>query len=146
VDGRGPATTLDRALSEHFAIAEPEQILYAIYDREFPRTRVAKFSARVDAAARAGDRVAKAILDEAAAELVCAAASVRDRLRLEEAPYDVVLSGGTFAAVPTLEADVARRLQSSRARVKPLTEAPAIGAVKLAIEALGFPDPAPAAP
>jgi N-acetylglucosamine kinase-like BadF-type ATPase len=146
LDGRGPATTLDRALSEHFAIAEPEQILYAIYDREFPRTRVAKFSARVDAAARAGDLVAKAILDEAAAELVCAAASVRDRLRLEEAPYDVVLSGGTFAAVPTLEADVARRLQSSRARVKPLSEAPAVGAVKLAIEALGSPDPAPAAP
>jgi N-acetylglucosamine kinase-like BadF-type ATPase len=146
VDGRGPATTLDLALSEHFAIAEPEQILYAIYDREFPRTRVAKFSARVDAAACAGDHVAKAILDEAAAELVCAASSVRDRLRLEEAPYDVVLSGGTFAAVPTLEADVARRLQSSRARVKPLTEAPAVGAVKLAIEALGLPDPAPAAP
>ena len=141
VDGRGPATTLDRALSEHFEIAEPEQILYAIYDREFPRTRVAKFAARVDAAARAGDAVAKGILADAASELVCAASSVRDQLGLEEGPYDVVLSGGTFAAVPILESDVGRRLESPRARVRTLTQAPAIGAVKLAIEALDLPDP-----
>jgi glucosamine kinase len=141
VDGRGPATTLDQALSEHFEIAEPEQILYAIYDREFPRTRVAKFAARVDAAARAGDAVAKRILADAASELVCAASSVRDQLALEQGPYDVVLSGGTFAAVPVLESDVARRLESPRARVRTLTQAPAMGAVKLAIEALDLPDP-----
>jgi glucosamine kinase len=141
VDGRGPATTLDQALSEHFEIAEPEQILYAIYDRECPRTRVAKFAARVDAAARAGDAVAKRILADAASELVCAASSVRDQLALEQGPYDVVLSGGTFAAVPVLESDVARRLESPRARVRTLTQAPAMGAVKLAIEALDLPDP-----
>lgn len=140
VDGRGPATTLDRALSEHFEIAEPEQILYAIYDREFPRTRVAKFAARVDEAARAGDAVAGGILADAASELVCAASSVRDQLRLEEGPYDVVLSGGTFAAVPILQSDVARRLESPRARVRMLEQAPAMGAVKLAIEALDLPD------
>jgi N-acetylglucosamine kinase-like BadF-type ATPase len=145
VDGRGPATTLDQALSEHFEIAEPEQILYAIYDREFPRTRVAKFAARVDAAARAGDAVAKGILADAASELVCAASSVRDQLALEQGPYDVVLSGGTFAAVPVLESDVARRLESPRARVRTLTQAPAMGAVKLAIEALDLPDPSVAA-
>ena len=87
-DGRGPSTRLDRALSEHFEIERPEQILYAIYDREFPRTRVAKFAARVEEAAAAGDAVAKAILSDAAIELVRAASSVRDRLRLEEAPYD----------------------------------------------------------
>ena len=143
VDGRGPATTLDRALSEHFEIAEPEQILYAIYDREFPRTRVAKFSARVDAAARAGDAVAREILADAASELVCAATSVRNQLGLEEGPYDVVLSGGTFLAVPMLESDVAHRLESPRARVRGLTQAPAMGAVKLAIEALDLPDPPP---
>ena len=141
VDGRGPATTLDRGLSEHFEIAEPEQILYAIYDREFPRTRVAKFAARVDAAARAGDAVAKGILADAASELFCAASSVRDQLGLEESPYDVVLSGGTFTAVPILEPDVGRRLESPRARVRTLTQSPAMGAVRLAIEALDLPDP-----
>lgn len=135
-DGRGPATSLDRALSQHFEIGRPDQILYAIYDGEFPRTRVAKFAARVEEAAAAGDAVAKRILDDAAAELVRAATSVRDRLRLEESPYDVVLSGGTFAAVPTLAAEVARRLATPIARVRLLSEEPAMGAVKLAIELL----------
>jgi len=138
-DGRGPATSLDRPLSEHFEIARPEQILYAIYDREFPRTRVARFAPRVEKAALAGDSVAKAILSDAAGELVRAAQSVRDRLRLEEGPYDVVLSGGTFGAVPTLEAEVARRLSTANARVRNLAEEPAMGAVKLAIEALDSP-------
>jgi glucosamine kinase len=138
-DGRGPATSLDRPLSEHFEIAQPEQILYAIYDREFPRTRVARFAPRVEEAALAGDSVAKAILSDAAGELVRAAQSVRDRLRLEEGPYDVVLSGGTFGAVPTLEAEVGRRLSTANARVRNLAEEPAMGAVKLAIEALDSP-------
>ncbi|MDQ5859173.1 MAG: hypothetical protein M3542_12980 [Acidobacteriota bacterium] len=136
VDGRGPATSLDRALSEHFEIARPEQILYAIYDREFPRTRVAKFAPRVEKAALAGDAVAEAILSDAAAELVQAAVSVRDRLRLEESTYDVVLSGGTFAAVPGLAAQVARKLETPRAAVSMLSVEPAMGAVRLAIEAL----------
>jgi N-acetylglucosamine kinase-like BadF-type ATPase len=135
-DGRGPATSLDRALSEHFSIARPDQILYAIYDGEFPRTQVARFAPRVAEAARAGDAVARAILSDAAAELTRAAASVRDRLRLEESDYDVVLSGGTFAAVPTLADDVAGRLANPKAHVARLAEEPAIGAVKLAIEAL----------
>ena len=137
VDGRGPATSLDRALSEHFEIARPEQILYAIYDREFPRTRVAKFAPRVEEAALAGDRVAVGILSDAAKELVQAASSVRDRLGLEEGPYDVVLSGGTFAAVPGLATQVGRALESPRAKVAMLSEEPAMGAVRLALEALG---------
>ncbi len=135
-DGRGPATSLDRSLSEHFEIGRPEQILYAVYDGEFPRTQVAKFAPRVEEAARAGDAVAKAILSDAAGELVRAASSVRGRLRLEESEYDVVLSGGTFAAVPTLADDVARRLASPKAHITRLSEEPAMGAVKLAIEAL----------
>lgn len=138
-DGRGPATSLDRSLSQHFEIDRPDQILYAIYDGEFPRTQVAKFASRVEEAASAGDAVSKRILSDAAAELVRAAASVRDGLRLEESPYDVVLSGGTFAAVPTLTEEVARRLATPNARVRRLADEPAMGAVKLAIETLDSP-------
>lgn len=145
LDGRGPATSLDRALSEHFEIARPEQILYAIYDREFPRTRVAKFAPCVEEAALAGDAVAKTILSDAAGELVQAAVSVRDRLRLESSDYDVVLSGGTFAAVPSLAAQVADRLGTPRAAVSMLSEEPAMGAVRLAIEALDAPPAATSA-
>jgi len=135
-DGRAPATALKESLFEHFAIAEASQILHAVYDGEFPRHHVAKFAARVEEAALAGDGVAQRILATAAEELTLAARSVIGRLRLEEGGYDVVLSGGTFAAVPTLAENVSRKLETSRARIRRLEEEPALGAVRLAIEEL----------
>jgi N-acetylglucosamine kinase-like BadF-type ATPase len=136
VDGRGPATSLEKALIEHFEIQRPEQILHAIYDRDYPRPLVARFAAQVERAALDGDAVAQRILLDAADELALATRSVRDRLRLEEGAYDVVLSGGTFAAVPTLVEEVTRRVKTPRAAVFPLREEPALGAVRLALEEL----------
>jgi N-acetylglucosamine kinase-like BadF-type ATPase len=144
-DGRGPATRLQDSLIAHFEIAKPEQILRAVYDGEFPRHRVAAFAVRVEEAALAGDEAARSILAAASNELVLAAASVRERLRLGTGPYDVVLSGGTFRAVPTLEDAVAARLETPPARMPAptpaprivrLREDPALGAVRLAVEAL----------
>ncbi len=136
-DGRGPATLLEGSLTAHFDIARPEQILRAVYDGEFPRHRVAAFAASVEEAARAGDEAARSIITAASNELVLAASSVREKLRLPSAPYDVVLSGGTFRAVATLEAAVAERLDAPPARIVRLRDEPALGAVRLAIEALG---------
>jgi N-acetylglucosamine kinase-like BadF-type ATPase len=136
VDGRGPRSSMEPLLYEHFKISRPEQILYAVYDDDFPRHHVALFAEKVEEAARGGDEVAAAILTEAAQELALAAATVRDRLRLDDAPYDVVLSGGTFDRVASLTAAVARQLERPNARVGRLEEEPAMGAVRLAIEAL----------
>jgi hypothetical protein len=58
-------------------------------------------------------------------------------LNLEETPYDVVLSGGTFAALPALEESVRVKLAGAHASVQRLEEEPAMGAVKLALEELG---------
>jgi N-acetylglucosamine kinase-like BadF-type ATPase len=136
-DGRGPATALDRPLFEHFAIEKPSEILHAIYDGEYPRHQVALFAVRVAEAARGGDAVAGRILAAAAEELALAARSVIARLELESAPYDVVLSGGTFAALPALEDSVREKLARPPARVRRLEEEPAMGAVQLALEELG---------
>ncbi len=141
-DGRGPATRLQESLIAHFEIARPEQILRAVYDGEFPRHRVADFAVRVEEAALAGDEAARSILAAASNELVLAAASVRERLALPGGPYDVVLSGGTFRAVPTLEKAVADRLAAPGARIVALRDEPAVGAVRLAVEALSRPSSA----
>jgi N-acetylglucosamine kinase-like BadF-type ATPase len=135
-DGRGPATSLDRPLYEHFAIEKPSEILRAIYDGEYPRHKVALFAVGVAEAARSGDAVAGRILAAAADELALAARSVIARLDLESAPYDVVLSGGTFAALPVLEDSVREKLARPLARVHRLEEEPATGAVRLALEEL----------
>ena len=136
-DGRGPATALDRPLFEHFAIRKPSEILHAIYDEEYPRHKVALFAVAVAEAARGGDAVAVRILADAAEELALAARSVIARLDLESAPYDVVLSGGTFTALPALEDSVRQKLARPPARVRRLEEEPAMGAVRLALEELG---------
>ncbi len=135
-DGRGPATRLQDLLNEHFEIAAPGEILRAVYDGEFPRSRVAAFATRVEEAALGGDATAGGILETAARELALAASSVRDRLRLAPSAHDVVLSGGTFAALPTLERAVATSLEAPGARIVFLREEPATGAVRLALEAL----------
>ena len=135
-DGRAPSTRLEAALLEHFSVRDPEQIVNAIYDGVYPRHQVALFAVAVERAANAGDRVAAGILSDAADELVLAAESVVSRLGLVGAPYDVVLSGGTFRAIGTLERAVADRLASPDARVLPLQRESAAGAVQLALEEL----------
>jgi N-acetylglucosamine kinase-like BadF-type ATPase len=136
VDGRAPRTLLERPLFEHFGVGEPGQILHAVYDGEFPRHHVARFAVRVAEVALAGDAVAAGILDAASRELALAAESVVQRLGLGAEPYDVILSGGTFAAVPALTQNVSRILSKPPARVLLLAEEPATGAVKLALEEL----------
>ena len=135
-DGRGPATSLVEAVCDHFHLARFEDLVRAVYDREYPRQEVAQFAVRVAKAASDGDQVAASVLDEAADELVLAARSVITRLGLAGTDHDVVLSGGTFRALPALESAVGRALSNPGARVRRLEEEPAIGAVRLALEEL----------
>jgi N-acetylglucosamine kinase-like BadF-type ATPase len=136
-DGRGPATSLEKPLLVHFSIARPEEIVRAIHDGDYPRYHVALFAVAVEEAARGGDAVAAGILADAAEELVLAARSVIGRLELAGCAYDVILSGGTFRALATLERAVSEKLAAPGASVRPLKEEAATGAVKLALEELG---------
>ena len=135
-DGRSPKTALEEAVVAHFRLKKLDGIIHSVYDQEYPRHEVALFSVAVSDAARSGDAVARAILAEAARELTLAAESVIARLELAGSHYDVVLAGGTFRALPGLQADVARALAGKGARVRPLTEEAATGAVRLALEEL----------
>lgn len=137
-DGRGPSTRLIEDLCDHFGLGRIDELIRSVYDREYPRREVALFSGRVARAAAAGDSVAKGILDDAKAELVLAAESVVRRLDLgfDGSAYDVVLSGGTFRALPDLEAAVSREVSRPGATVLRLEEEPAVGAVRLALQEL----------
>lgn len=135
-DGRGRATALEAAVLAHFGLARMDELVRTVYDREYPRHEVALFSVRVADEARRGDSVAREILAQAAEELVSAAKSVAARLRLAGTDHDVVLSGGTFRAIPDLSDTVAASLAGAGAHVSRLEEEPALGAVRLAIEAL----------
>jgi N-acetylglucosamine kinase-like BadF-type ATPase len=137
-DGRGPETMLRDAMLSHFRLGRVQELVARVYDREYPRHEVSLFSLEVARAALAGDSVAAHILEDAARELVLAAESVVRRLRLGSYDYDVILSGGTFQALAELERTVAGRLAAAgaAAHVFTLEAEPAVGAVRLALEAL----------
>ena len=135
-DGRAPATALTVPVLAHFGISGVEEIVRVVYEEEFPRHRIAMLAPRVAEAAAAGDSIAREILEAAGRELAAAAGSVAGRLRLADDSYDIVLSGGTFAAVPALADAVAALLARPGATVRRLEEEPAVGAVQLALEQL----------
>ena len=135
-DGRGPSTALETPLLAHFGIAGVEELVRVVYDADFPRHRIAVFARQVAETSAEGDVVARDILSAAARELASAADSVRQRLGLRKSSYDIVLAGGTFAALPALADSVAALLSEPGAAVRRLEVEPAMGAVRLALEQL----------
>jgi N-acetylglucosamine kinase-like BadF-type ATPase len=131
-DGRGPATSLTERVLAQYQVARPQDLVNEIYGDVTPAT-IAPLASIVSAAADEGDAVARRLVEAGARELAEAGISVATRLDLATGP--IVLGGGIFRAVPSLAsgvtAEVGRALP--RARVEPLTEEPAAGAVRLAL-------------
>jgi N-acetylglucosamine kinase-like BadF-type ATPase len=135
-DGRGPATALGAKVLAHFGVARPSDLIYEVHDRQARPQAIARVARAVQQARDEGDAVAAAILDEAAGELVAAARSVCDRLRLRDTAFDWLLAGGVFQGVPWLAQELTRRLPglAPSSRVRPLDAEPALGAVRLALD------------
>ena len=97
-DGRGPETDLTAAACEYFQVATPDDLATAIYAPTITTDRIAGFSKRVIETAKAGDRVAIDILNEAGRELGNAAVTVIRKLKMEQERFQVAFVGGVFAA------------------------------------------------
>jgi len=138
-DGRGPATKLTDLVLDQLHLKSPEELVHEIYgDAARPR-RIATLASLVAPAIDAGDEIATRILDHAAAELGAAAASVITRLDLRDEAFTTVLSGGMFRGMPRLVALMRDRIRevAPRSDVRLLDVEPAVGAVRLAIQAAG---------
>jgi N-acetylglucosamine kinase-like BadF-type ATPase len=103
---------------------------------------VAALGGIVDRARADGDAVAAEIMTDAADELALAAASVVYRLDMRGERFPILLSGGMLSTAngAWLGAEIARRMAevAPRGVVAPLTDEPAVGAVRLALaEAAG---------
>jgi N-acetylglucosamine kinase-like BadF-type ATPase len=79
-DGRGPATLLTETVLAHWRLGGPEDLMQRVYIEEASTADVASLAAVVDRAAQAGDGVARAILQQAAEELVTTMETVARRL------------------------------------------------------------------
>lgn len=134
-DGRGPATALTAMTLDHFAVRSVPELVHEVHARDPRRHRIAGLVAAVQEAAAGGDVLARQILDDAADELLAAAASVAERLEMRGDAFPFVLAGGVFEGVPILRESVLRRLADVAPRCQPqqLTGEPALGAVRLAM-------------
>ena len=97
-DGRGPKTSLERLVPEHFGFRRPPALTRAFYDGRIAERRSSELSPVVFAAAGEGDPVARGIVDRLADELVAMATALARRARLTRLPVEVVLAGGVFRA------------------------------------------------
>lgn len=136
-DGRGPATDLARRIEE--ATGTRLFDLVTQYNTQYPGPdKIAALAPVVDAAARDGDAVARAILVEAASELAAAVRAIMARLDFEGRPPRVVLCGGAFHSdlLRTLVEAELRRLAPGIECFRPELP-PVAGAYVLALEAAG---------
>jgi len=96
-DGRGPVTTLERLVPEHFGVATPLELAEAVHTGVISQRRFVELAPLVLAAA-AVDEVAAGIVDRLAAEVVSLVRVSLERIGKVDEPADVVLGGGLMQA------------------------------------------------
>lgn len=138
-DGRGPRTALEEAAPRHFGFARPIDLTMAIEHGRVSQDRLRELSPVVFEAARAGDGVARAIVDRLADELATMAVAIIRRLNMTRLDLDVTLAGGVFrAADPILESRIASGIAAvaSHATVGRLDAPPVLGGALFGLDEL----------
>jgi N-acetylmuramic acid 6-phosphate etherase len=136
LDGRGPPTTLTEEVARAFGSREPAELVDRL--RTAAKGQVAALAPQVEAAARAGDEVAEALTDQAAASLADHVAPLVRAWHAEvgresSLQLEVALLGGLVARGGPLRSRLVPRLEAMGA--VPTTECPdpARGAARLAL-------------
>ncbi|WP_411104244.1 N-acetylglucosamine kinase [Streptomyces sp. cmx-4-9] len=119
LDGRGPRTALTPLVTEHLQLRpEPlgtatdqgRDIVRAVHAA--PPAAMARLAPVVDGAARRGDHVARAIVEEAAGLLLTSLRAARKAAAMEGARVPLVLAGGLLTADTLLAEAVETRLRA----------------------------------
>ena len=93
-DGRGQATMLLDLLLKHWRLDNASAMIGKVYNNDGDKGAIAALSALVFAAARDGDEVACAIVEDAACELALATVAVKNSLDFASAQVALALGGG----------------------------------------------------
>jgi N-acetylglucosamine kinase-like BadF-type ATPase len=140
-DGRGPRTSLQRAVPGYFGLGAPHELAEAIHRKQLDLRRVAELPPVVIAEA-AHDEVAAGIIERLAAEVVALARVALERLELTGQPVEVLLGGGLLQGG---DGRLLGRIESGLREVGPAidvrtsTSPPIVGAALLGLDELGAP-------
>jgi N-acetylglucosamine kinase-like BadF-type ATPase len=138
-DGRGPRTSLERAVPAHFGLETPTDLAEAIHVGRLQQRRVIELAPLVLAEA-ADDAVAAGIVAKLADEVVALARVALARLELTAQPVEVLLGGGVLQSV---DGDLLGAIEEGLRAVGPAitvrpTATPAIvGAALLGLDEVG---------
>ena len=137
-DGRGPRTSLERAVPAHFGLTTPSELAEAIHRGRIGQRRMIELAPLVLAEA-ADDAVAAEIVQRLAAEVVALARVALTRLDLAQEPVEVLLGGGVLQDVDgDLLAAIAAGLreEAPAAAVRPTASPAIVGAALLGLDEL----------
>ncbi len=95
-DGRGEPSSLVRAVPAHFGVGRTRQVMEGLYLHKLDPMEIPRLAPVVFAEAKAGDAVARAIVDRQADEIAIMATVAIRKLRMTRFDSDVVLGGGVF--------------------------------------------------
>jgi N-acetylglucosamine kinase-like BadF-type ATPase len=138
-DGRGPKTTLERAVPAHFGLATPGEVAEAMHRGRIRPRRVLEVPPVVFAEAE-HDRVAAEIVDRLASEIVAMARVALERLDLAGKPAEVLLGGGLLQ---TGNGRLSNAVEEELRRIAPEVSVtapsspPIVGAALLGLDAIG---------
>jgi N-acetylglucosamine kinase-like BadF-type ATPase len=137
-DGRGPKTTLERAVPAHFGLETPVELAEAMHRGRIRARRVLELPPVVFAEAE-HDRVAAEIVDRLSAEIVAMARVALERLELAGEPAEVLLGGGLLQTgngrlSSSVEAEL-RRI-APQVLVTAPSSPPIVGAALLGLDAI----------
>jgi N-acetylglucosamine kinase-like BadF-type ATPase len=145
-DGRGPKTTLERAVPAHFGLDSPLALAEEIHRSRIPDRRLLELAPVVFAEA-GRDPVAAKLVERLAAEIVALARAALERLELTAEPVEVLLGGGVIRGgdgklLAAIEAGLREVGPSVRARL--VESPPIVGAALRTLDELGAPPEAQA--
>jgi N-acetylglucosamine kinase-like BadF-type ATPase len=137
-DGRGPRTSLERAVPGHFGVNTPSELAEWIHTGRIDQRRVIELAPLVLAEA-ADDAVAAEIVEHLATEVVALARVALTRLELTQEPVEVLLGGGVLQDVDgdlLAAIDSGLREAAPNVTVRPTASAAIVGAALLGLDAL----------
>ena len=138
-DGRGPKTTLERAVPEHFGLETPMQLAEEIHAGRIGHRRAIELAPVVFAEAE-HDAEAGAIVDHLSEEVVTMIRVTLERLELAQQPVPVALGGGLMQSgdprlIGAVKAGLARVAPAASVHVT--SSPPIVGAALLGLDQLG---------
>jgi N-acetylglucosamine kinase-like BadF-type ATPase len=138
-DGRGPRTSLERAVPAHFGLTTPSELAEAMHVGRIEQRRVIELAPLVLAEA-ADDAIAAEIVQRLATEVVALARVALTRLGLASEPVEVLLGGGVLQDVDgdlLAAIDAGLREAAPAVTVRPTASPAIVGAALLGLDELG---------